>query len=148
MRFLVLHSKVLAVKGRAPQLKLERFGLVEFHESESRYENWTVVLYSIHFCDESVRRRSGGVTCHKAFSGRFLTWRAPSSPHLACGLNGSIFLRTCGSLSAAQAGRLFGVLEGPETCGTLRGWMLCATLISMHGRLNSVGASGKRLVFF
>lgn len=78
----------------------------------------------------------------------FITRRAPSSPHLACGLNGSFFLRTCGPLSAAQAGRLLGVLEGAETCGTLRGWMFYATLISTHERLKLVGASGKRLVFF
>lgn len=76
------------------------------------------------------------------------TWRAPSSPHLACGLNGSFFLRTCGPLSAAQAGRLLGVFEGAETCGTLQGWMFYATLISTQERLKLVGASGKRLVFF
>lgn len=76
------------------------------------------------------------------------TWRAPSSPHHACGLNGSLFLRTCGSLSAAQAGRLLGVLVGAETCGTLRGRMFYATLLSTHERLNLVGGAGKRLVFF
>lgn len=75
------------------------------------------------------------------------TWRAPSSPHHACGLNGSFFLQPCGPLSAAQAGCLLGVLEGAEPCGTLRGWMLYAALKSTHERLKLVGASGKRLVF-
>jgi hypothetical protein len=43
---------------------------------------------------------------------------------------------------------LLGVLEGAETCGTLRGWIFYATLISTHERLKSEGASGKGLVFF
>lgn len=76
------------------------------------------------------------------------TQRAPSSPHLACGLNGSFFLRTCGLIPAVKAGRSFSFQEGAETCGTLRGWMVCATPMSTHARLNSVGPSGKRLVFF
>lgn len=49
----------------------------------------------------------------------FSTQRAPSSPHLACGLKGSLFLRPCGSLPAAQAGRLLGVVEELKACGTL-----------------------------
>jgi len=84
---------------------------------------------------------NGAVTC-------FSTRRAPSSPHLACRLNGSIFLQPCGLLSAAPAGRLLRVLDGAETCGTLRGRMLFATRRGKHGQLNLVGASGKRLVFF
>ncbi len=83
----------------------------------------------------------GAVTC-------FTARRAPSSPHLACGLNGSFFLRTCGLIPAVKAGRSFSFQEGAETCGTLRGWMVCATPMSTHARLNSVGPSGKRLVFF
>jgi len=84
---------------------------------------------------------NGAVTC-------FTTRRAPSSPHLACGLNGAFFLRPCGPLSAAQAGRMLGVLVGTETCGTLRRWMFFATVSSTQRQLNSVSASGKRLVFF
>lgn len=76
------------------------------------------------------------------------TWRAPSSPHLACGLKGSFFLHTCEPLAAAQAGRLLGVWRGAKTCETLRRWMFYATPISTHERLNFVGGSGKRLVFF
>lgn len=49
----------------------------------------------------------------------FITRSAPSSPHLACGLNGSFFLRPCGPLSATEAGRLLGVLGMLKTCGTL-----------------------------
>ena len=76
------------------------------------------------------------------------TWRAPSSPHLACRLNGSIFLRPCGPLSAAQAGRLHGVLEGPETCGTLQGWMFCATLIKHARTAEFCRCLGKKVSFF
>ena len=47
------------------------------------------------------------------------TRRAPSSPHLACGLNGSFFLRPCGPPSATEAGRLLGVVGMLKTCGTL-----------------------------
>ena len=54
----------------------------------------------------------GALTC-------FSTRRAPSSPHLACGLNGSLFLHFCSSLAMAQAGRLVGVLGVSEPCGTL-----------------------------
>ena len=98
----------------------------------------------------------GAVTCYMfrgsdmlQVVGRLVcTWRAPSSPHLACGLNRSFFLRTCGPLTAAQAGRLLGVLEGAEPCGTLRGWMFYATRISTHEWLKLVSGSGKRLVFF
>ena len=47
------------------------------------------------------------------------TWRAPSSPHLACGLNGSFFLRPCGPLNTAPAGGLLRVVGWSKTCGTL-----------------------------
>jgi len=50
-----------------------------------------------------------------------LAWRAPSSPHLACGLNRSFFLRFCALLDANQAGRTVGVLGSAEPCETLRG---------------------------
>lgn len=32
------------------------------------------------------------------------TWRAPSSPHLACGLNVSLFCTPCSCFSAGPAG--------------------------------------------
>ena len=47
------------------------------------------------------------------------TWRAPSSPHLACGLNGSFFLRPCGQLNATPAGGLLSVVGWSKACGTL-----------------------------
>ena len=47
------------------------------------------------------------------------TWRAPSSPHLACGLNGSFFLHTCEPLPAVQAGRLLAGVRWLKACGTL-----------------------------
>lgn len=94
------------------------------------------------------RATIGLQACHNGAVTCFTTRRAPSSPHLACGLNGSFFLRICGPPSAAQAGRLLGVLEGAEPCVTLRGWMFYATLMNARERLKSEGASGKRLVFF
>ena len=83
----------------------------------------------------------GAVTC-------FITRRAPSSPHLACGLNGSFFLRTCGPFTAAQAGALLGVVEKLKACETLRRWVVFAKLTNAHGQPDPVGASGKRLGFF
>lgn len=63
----------------------------------------------------------GAVTC-------FSTRRAPSSPHLACGLNGSFFLRPCGHPKAALAVGLLGVVGRSKACGTLhrRGFSLKA----------------------
>ena len=51
----------------------------------------------------------------------FFIWRAPSSPHLACGLNGSFFLHFCGQLGAAKAGTLVRNSRTLKSCGTLRG---------------------------
>ena len=74
--------------------------------------------------------------------------RAPSSPHLARGLNVSFFLRTCGPFTAAQAGALLCVVGRLKACGTLRGWIVFAKLISVHEPPDLVGASGKGLGFF
>ncbi|AGE26892.1 hypothetical protein H045_14135 [Pseudomonas poae RE*1-1-14] len=71
----------------------------------------------------------GAVACYRRSGRAVFTRRAPSSPHHACGLNGAFFLRPCGPLAAASAGRLLGVLERSETCRTLRRWMFFATLI-------------------
>lgn len=45
----------------------------------------------------------GAVACYKG-GNRLLTWRAPSSPHLACGLNVSFFLHTRTGFKLAAAG--------------------------------------------
>ena len=74
--------------------------------------------------------------------------RAPSSPHLACGLNGSLLLHTCGPFKAAQAGALLVVVGGLKACGTLRRWVFFAKLTKVHGQPDPVGASGKGLGFF
>jgi len=76
----------------------------------------------------------GGVlTSHKTEVGPFSTWRAPSSPHLACGLNVSFFLRTCARPNPAKAGGCARECWVEKACGTLhRGcdsgedWMLCS----------------------
>ena len=61
----------------------------------------------------------GAVACYRRAGRAVFTRRARSSPHLACGLNGSFFLHTCGPLSAAQAGRLVGIVGRSKACGTL-----------------------------
>lgn len=86
--------------------------------------------------------------CHIGAVACFTTRRAPSSPHLACGLNGAFFLRTFGPFTAAQAGALLCVLGRLKACGTLRRWVVFARLTGAHGWQDSVGASGKGLVFF
>lgn len=75
------------------------------------------------------RSAFGELACHKMKAGKWratrrasewsCTWRAPSSPHLACGLNGSFFLRPCGQPNAALAGVLLGVVGWSKACGTL-----------------------------
>lgn len=87
------------------------------------------------------------VICLRASVSSF-AWRALSSPHHACGLNGSFFLHTCGPFPAAQAVALLGVLGGLKPCGTLRRWVVFAKITSAHGQPDSVGASGKGLGFF
>ncbi len=52
--------------------------------------------------------------------GMLHTWRAPSSPHLACGLNRSFFLRFCAVTQAKPAGGCLSVSKLWNTCGILR----------------------------
>jgi hypothetical protein len=48
-----------------------------------------------------------------------VTWRAPSSPHLACGLNGSSLLHCCTNLNMTKAGRCHDVRVRLKTCESL-----------------------------
>ncbi|GEM_PF-6771878 len=75
------------------------------------------------------------------------TWRAPSSPHLACGLNGSLFLHFCCFLATAQAGCLVGVLGESEPCGTLRRCVLSADAMRIDKHTDLGIGSGKGSVF-
>ena len=64
--------------------------------------------------------QAGPLACYIGAEACFITRRAPSSPHLACGLNGSFFLLPCGQPNAALAGGLLGVVGWSKACGTLR----------------------------
>ena len=67
----------------------------------------------------------GAVACYRRAGRAVFTRRARSSPHLACGLNGSFFLHTCNPLNTALAGGRFPISELGNTCGTLhRGGIL------------------------
>jgi hypothetical protein len=87
------------------------------------------------------RATKGAVTC-------FTTRRAPSSPHLACGLNGSFFLHTCGPLNTAPAGGALGIVGWSKTCGTLRGWDVLRNAYK-HARTAEISRClGKKVSFF
>ena len=87
------------------------------------------------------------MTCHIGSVACYSAWRAPSSPHLACGLNGSFFLHPCDLVGTAQAGRLDGVVGRRKACGTLRGWVVFERTVAGLSEAILRGGSGKGLVF-
>jgi hypothetical protein len=72
---------------------------------------------------EVIKKIPNSVTVSGTYSGAPIIWRAPSSPHLACGLNASSFLRFC-TLGMAKPARGCRSVSGPlKTFRTLRGWL-------------------------
>ena len=65
----------------------------------------------------------GVQACHKGAVTCFSTRRAPSSPHLACGLNGSLFPHFCTPSKTSAAGGCRNVSRLSKACGNLRGWV-------------------------
>lgn len=64
----------------------------------------------------------GAVTC-------FFTWRAPSSPHLACGLNVSFFLHSLQLLRRGHGWGCSGIAVGEKACESLREWAVLRRLL-------------------
>lgn len=63
-----------------------------------------------------------------AFNRMVCTWRAPSSPHLACGLNGSFFLHSCTRPKPDKDGGCICECGVEKTCGSLHERSKCQGL--------------------
>lgn len=74
------------------------------------------------------------------------SWRAPSSPHRASGLNRSFFPHTCGLLETSPAGGLLTILGGAEACGSLHAEGV-RSLVSTGAWLEGKGAVQKKSNF-
>ncbi len=90
----------------------------------------------------------GVQACHIGVVTCFGTRRAPSSPHLACGLNGSLFLRFCTLVKTTQAGGRIPISEFLNTCGTLRRCVLFNEVNANEQTGRSGSRLGKRVSFF
>jgi hypothetical protein len=89
--------------------------------------------------------RGSGVP--QAVAGLSFTWRAPSSPRHACGLNVSFFLHTCRLLKPAQAGGCVRECWAEKACRSLQGWGKCNGCSEQARAAILRGGSGKGLVF-
>ena len=81
------------------------------------------------------------------FGNPICTCRAPSSPHLACGLNGSFFLHSLQVLRRGPACACSGIDGGEKACESLQGRAVLRRLLECSVGWNLKGGSGRGLVF-
>ena len=76
-----------------------------------------------------------------------LTWRAPSSPRHACGLNVSFFLHSLQLLRRGPGWACSGIKGDEKACESLQEWAVLRRQLERSLRWILRGGSGKGLVF-